>query len=69
MAINYRQCPKCGSKDTLKIIYGMPTHEAFEGAEVGKFKLGGCYITVNGPEHSCKDCEYEWSREQAIEIV
>ena len=30
MGINYKQCPKCGSKNTLKILYGMPTKEVFQ---------------------------------------
>ncbi|MGG4474618.1 hypothetical protein ABEW70_15885, partial [Heyndrickxia faecalis] len=30
MGINYKQCPKCGSKNTLKILYGMPTREVFQ---------------------------------------
>ena len=35
MRIIYKQCPRCGSKDTLKIIYGMPTVELFEQKNIG----------------------------------
>ena len=66
MAIYYKQCPKCGTKNTVKILYGMPTQEAFQKAEAGEIKLGGCSITESDPEYYCKDCQNEWSREQAI---
>jgi hypothetical protein len=66
MAINYKQCPKCGSKNTMKIFYGMPTHEAFQKAEAGEIKLGGCCVIVGGPEYYCKDCENQWNKEQAV---
>ena len=69
MAINYRRCPKCGSLKAIKILYGMPTHEAILMAEEGKIKLGGCCITGNDPEYYCKDCENEWDRQTAIDNV
>ena len=60
MAINYKKCPRCGSLNTIKIIYGMPTHDAFLMAEEGEIKLGGCCITDSDPEYYCKNCENEW---------
>lgn len=62
MAINYKKCPICGSLNAIKILYGMPTHDAFLMAEEGKIKLGGCCITDSDPEYYCKDCENEWDR-------
>jgi hypothetical protein len=67
MAINYKKCPKCSSLKSIKILYGMPTHEAFLLAEEGKIKLGGCCITDSDPEYYCKDCENEWDRQTAID--
>jgi hypothetical protein len=67
MAINYKQCPKCRSKNSLRIIFGMPSSELFEEAKAGKVKLSGYCIIENGPEYFCKDCEHEWNREQAID--
>ncbi|MCD8502748.1 MAG: hypothetical protein LRY71_15145 [Bacillaceae bacterium] len=69
MAMNYKQCPKCASKNTLKFLYGMPTHEAIEQAEAGKIKLGGCCVIVGGPEYYCNDCENEWNKKQATEAA
>jgi len=67
VAINYKLCPKCGLKNSLKIIYGMPSYELFKESEVEKVKLGGCCIMEGGSEYFCKDCEHEWNREQAID--
>jgi hypothetical protein len=46
MAINYKKCPKCGSKNSGQILYGEPTYEAFQESEKGIIKLGGCIIRV-----------------------
>lgn len=67
--IDYKQCPKCGSKNSVKIIYGFPDNEAFEKAQAGKIKLGGCILFEGNPEYYCRDCEYEWSREKAIDAA
>ncbi len=67
MAINYKQCPNCGSKNSIKILYGDPSFKAYQDAEAGKVKLGGCCMMLGGPEYFCKDCEHEWNREQAID--
>lgn len=67
MAINYKQCPNCGSKNSLRIIFGMPSYELLEETEAGKVRLGGCCAMEGDPEYFCKDCENEWNREQAID--
>lgn len=67
MAITYKKCPKCGSKNSVNIVYGMPSYELYQEAQAGKFKLGGCMLSLGDPEYVCKDCEHEWNREQAID--
>jgi hypothetical protein len=69
LAINYKQCPKCRSINTISIVYGLPAPELFEKAEEGKVKLGGCCVGENDPDFYCKDCEYEWNKKQAVEIA
>lgn len=69
MAVNYKKCPKCGSKNSVKIVYGMPSFKLFQEAEAGKVKLGGCCIIEGGPEYYCKDCKNEWNREQVLDII
>lgn len=67
MAINYRKCPKCGSWNVIKILYGEPTGEALFMEAQGKIKLGGCLITDIDPEYYCNDCENEWNKKEIID--
>lgn len=69
MAINYRQCPDCGSKNILKIIYGNSSSAIYRKAEAGIIKLGDGDEEVDSPEYFCNDCEYEWNREQAVDAA
>jgi len=69
MRIVYKQCPRCGSKDTVKIVYGMPTEELFN---TDKYWIGGCCIEIGddgekiSPDYHCKACGHEWNKKQAI---
>lgn len=61
MANNYKICPKCGSEDSIKILYGYPSREGIMLEAAGKVKLGGCLIyTEYTPEYHCNNCENEW---------
>lgn len=53
-------CPKCGSKHTARIIYGMPViDEAMEKAEVaGRIWLGGCCL--RNARYYCRECDLEF---------
>lgn len=53
-------CPKCGSKDVAKILYGLPTHQLIGAAERGDVILGGCIVTDNDPQWACKACKHRW---------
>lgn len=58
-------CPKCRSDRTVPILYGYPSHEAFEAEERGELILGGCEM-IDGMPHEdcgCLDCGYRWSKE------
>lgn len=67
--MNYKKCPCCGSKNSIRIVYGYPSHELFLEAQSGKVKLGGCCIVEGKPEYFCKDCKFEWNREQVIDAA
>ena len=55
------KCPYCGSSNYIPIVYGYPTHEAFEKADRGELILAGCCIfEKNPPRHSCKNCHREY---------
>jgi len=51
-----KKCPACGATDTIKILYGMPTHESFESSERGELVLGGCCGLDINPTRHCKVC-------------
>lgn len=38
-------CPRCGERNPLRIVYGLPSGAAFEAAERGEFALGGCVVS------------------------
>lgn len=69
MAINFKVCPKCGSKRNLKIIYGEPTIDLFEESKKGKVRLGGCCVPIPTPQYYCCECEYEWNKEEIIDLA
>jgi hypothetical protein len=61
-------CPKCGSSNGVKIVYGYPSAETLEKAELGEISLGGCCVSFDDPTSSCKDCDYRWGGKQ-IELL
>ncbi len=55
------QCPRCGSTDTVRIVYGYPTQEAVEAAKRDEIRLGGCLITGHDPTRQCRACGRRFS--------
>lgn len=53
-------CPKCQSKNILKIIYGLPSGELIKESRQGKFALGGCCVHKNNPRWQCNQCNNRW---------
>ena len=51
-----RPCPRCGSTDAIRIIYGMPDHDLFAASERGEVALGGCVIGDESPNYECRGC-------------
>ena len=49
-------CPRCGQRTVVDVLYGMPTHDAFEAAERGELILGGCVIVGDDPSRGCTSC-------------
>ena len=69
MAIQYKKCPNCHSKNGATILYGMPTSEAAELAKKKKLYLGGCVMDVQQPQYHCYQCEFEWTKADAIKAA
>lgn len=58
-------CPKCGSANTVPIVFGLPTPETERRKERGEVYTGGCIIPPpeRWADHACKDCNHEWAEE------
>lgn len=63
-----KKCPACGSTETVKILYGMPTYEAFQAAERGEIALGGCCVTEWDPSRHCKKCGQDFGGGDLLEF-
>jgi len=57
-----RICPRCGSKKTAKILYGMPmmSPDLQEQLDKGEVVLGGCCITTCDPKYYCNKCKKDF---------
>jgi phage FluMu protein Com len=62
------RCPKCGSLNTVKIIYGLPGEELIDLHNREKILLGGCMVWPNSPKHYCKDCHNRWGKLRSGDI-
>jgi hypothetical protein len=36
------ECPACGGRDWIPVLWGLPSSEAIESFEAGEIALGGC---------------------------
>lgn len=73
MSIVYKKCPKCNSNNVVPIICGEPSYELYLNSEKEKVFLGGCCIAmvdgIPAYEYHCKDCEYEYNRNDVIKNI
>ena len=71
------KCPRCGSKNTARYIYGLPVYdeEMVKKLDSGKWVLGGCCISsieVNSqevdtmPMRKCNDCRKDFAAEPLL---
>lgn len=56
-------CPRCGSTQTVPIVYGLPDPQRvpLEDVEAGKVILGGCLVSGKEGGRHCRRCGFEWS--------
>lgn len=50
-------CPACGSRNIVRITYGLPDHELASDTST---VLGGCVIVETSPTHACRGCHHRW---------
>lgn len=53
-------CPRCGSYDIGKIIYGNHNQAAMDAAARREIFLGPCCIYKGCPTHTCRDCDHSF---------
>ncbi len=57
-----KKCPKCGSTDTARILYGLPVMDEKMKRDIAEHRicLGGCCIGDNDPKYHCFKCEADF---------
>jgi hypothetical protein len=61
------KCPSCGSPNLVRILYGMPSYEAFLDSQAGKIILGGCVISGNDPKWGCTKCDAKIYKKMSVD--
>ncbi|MGH2740545.1 MAG: hypothetical protein ACRDH6_08715 [Actinomycetota bacterium] len=56
-----RACPRCGSEDQVRIVYGFPTGETVEAFKRDEIELGGC-LTGSPARWHCRACGHDWPK-------
>lgn len=60
-------CPSCNESTGVDIVYGEPSIQLAEQAELGEIALGGCSVEPNQPTYRCMSCGFEWDRARQFE--
>ena len=60
-------CPSCSENTGVDIVYGEPSVELAEQAELREIALGGCSVEPNQPNYRCMSCGFEWDRTRQFE--
>ncbi|HPJ05829.1 MAG TPA: hypothetical protein PLK17_09965 [Bacteroidales bacterium] len=61
------KCPACGSPKVVRIMYGMPSYEAFLDSKAGKIILGGCVVSNDDPKWGCIDCKEKIYKKMSVD--
>lgn len=61
-------CPACGSKNVVRILYGLPTEESLELARSGKVLLHSRCTTADEKDWACRTCMHEWGDSRAAHV-
>ena len=62
------KCPRCGSTQIARILYGMPAFDEDLVAQInaGKIHIGGCCITGFDAKYYCNDCKKKFGETAQI---
>lgn len=62
-------CPFCGGKRAVDIVYGYPAPEALQMWKDKKIELGGCIVGGKMPNRACSVCYKKWSAKKGEGII
>ena len=52
-------CPNCGEKQLVPIVYGFPSEFTRQLSQKGGVELGGCIISGDDPSLRCRNCHHD----------
>mgnify|MGYP003611462848 FL=1 len=63
-----RICPRCGSKDTAKILWGTRafSEDLEEKLKKKETALGSCCVSDNNPTYHCNKCKKDFGRSTSL---
>lgn len=66
-----RICPRCGSKNTAQILWGMPafSEDLEEKLKKKEIVLGGCCVSDNDPTYHCNTCKKDFGRSTSLNEI
>lgn len=69
--MNRRICPRCGSKKTAQILWGMPAFSDDIDKKIKNMEivLGGCCISYNDPTYHCNTCKKDFGRPTSFDEI
>ena len=55
-------CPRCGSREIARILYGLPafSDKLEADLEAHRIVLGGCFLWDDQPDRSCGACSLKF---------
>ena len=62
-------CPRCGSKNTMKIVYKLPNEGSLKDrTDAEKTGLSSSQNTLNPPRFVCRDCHRKFGALQPLPL-
>ena len=58
--VRWIKCPRCSSRNTVKIVYDDVSASLEKSAEMGLVRLGEGKESWEKPDRFCNDCANEW---------
>jgi hypothetical protein len=57
------QCPACGEREGVRIVWGLPVPDELDRTDV---TFGGCTLPPDPPTTRCRACGHDWGRRPVL---